>query len=173
MVRNQKLGQYNRDLDKPLPLFSGENTSSTRRGAGACKEPQQQTGVCASGEGTAGHDKCPSIIPSENADVASQLYSVRCLHWFLWCIDFPEAGCLLLKDTSVIFLLFLVSAVMVLQLWKRKIMEKRRREKRERGREGKGEMYVRTGRRKAYFSISWYPSYWLLLGDWKQDRARI
>lgn len=107
MVGNQRLGQNNRDLDKPLPLFSGENTSGTRRGAvaGSCKEPQQQTGVCASGEGTAGCDKCPSTVPSENAGVASQLYRVRHLHSFLGCIGAPEAGCLFLKATSGIFLL--------------------------------------------------------------------
>lgn len=65
VVRNQRLGQNNRDLAKSLLLFSGEKRSGTRHGAvaGACKEPQQQTGFCASGEGTGGHDKCPSTVP--------------------------------------------------------------------------------------------------------------
>lgn len=168
MLRNQRLGQNNRDLGKPLPLFSGENTSGTRHGevAGACKE---QTGFCASGEGTAGHDKCPSTVPSENAGAASQLYRVRCLHCFLWGIDAPEAGCLLFKATSGGFLLLSSCSVMDVQLWKRKRVQEKRREKRERGREGKGEMYVRTERRKAYFSMSWYPSYWSPPGTLKNQ----
>lgn len=63
-----------------------------------------------------------------------------------------------LRPPQAYFYCFPVAAVLVVQLGKR--VEKKRRNKTEWEREAKGEMYLRTERRKAYFSISWYPSYW-------------
>lgn len=82
------------------------------------------------------------------------------------CTVFCEAwmhlrlGVSYLKPPQADFYCFPVAAVMDVQLWKRKRVQEKRREKREWGREGKGEMYVRRERRKAYFPMSWYPSYW-------------
>lgn len=69
----------------------------------------------------------------------------------------PEAGYLLLKATSGLVFILLSSCCCdghTAVEKSRKRWRKKRREKRERGREGKGEMYVRTERREAYFSMS-------------------